>query len=91
MARFVVRVTENFIEELACIDSERIVARLQMILESLCGNPTMGARNENQLVEQLIDLAGRFSYSVAAYEVLYRYDGAVVELLGMSLLPPAKQ
>ena len=90
MARFVVRVTENFIEELACIDSERIVARLQMILESLCGNPTMGARNENQLVEQLFG-PNLFSYSVAAYEVLYRYDGAVVELLGMSLLPPAKQ
>ena len=89
MARFAVRVTENFIEELACIESERIVARFQMILESLCGNPSMGSRNANDQIERLYG-PGLYTYAVAAYEVIYRYDGTTVEFLGLTLLPPSK-
>lgn len=89
MARFDVRATDNFVEEVACIEQDRIVARLQMIAESLCGNPSMGKRCDD---EHLVALYGTdiYKYVVAAYELLYRFDGVSIDLLGITLIPPER-
>lgn len=89
MARFDVRATDNFIEEVACIEQDRIIARLQMLAESLCGNPSMGAPCEDEYLTALYG-ENLYKYIVAAYELLYRFDGTTIDLLGITLVPPER-
>ena len=82
MPKAELRIAENFIDDLSRIYSKRVLQRIKAALSMLEDNPEIGSPLVRvSLVEAFGD--GICTYAISTFVLVYRFDGAYVDILAL--------
>ena len=76
------RIADEFLEGLADVYSDRILARVRAVLEGLRAFPEMGSPLVRRSVADLYG-EGLRQIPISSFLVVYRYDGEFVDVLAL--------
>ncbi len=76
------RIADEFLEGLADVYSDRVLARVRMALEGLRAFPEMGSPLVRRSVVNLYG-EGLRQIPISSFLIVYRYDGEFVDVLAL--------
>lgn len=74
------RIADEFVEALAGVSSDRVLARIRAALDSLGAFPEMGSPLVRRSITNLYG-EGLQQIPISSFLVVYRYDGKFVDVL----------
>lgn len=77
-----IRLTEEFIQNLSCIYSERVLDQIHSLVSILPQNPEIGSSNVRNSLENRYGTNIR-KLAVSTFVIVYRFDGIRIDALAL--------
>ena len=77
-----IRLSDEFVEGLARIWSERVLDHIKLLIKLLPANPELGSPHVRQSLKKHYG-EGLHKLTASSYIIVYRFDGEVVDVLAV--------